>query len=48
MPADTGGFCQRPPQTRGRGELIGRRVALEYLPDLEQTDIGKTAVGVFL
>ena len=30
------------------GELVLRLVALEHLPDLEQRDVGKAAVGVLL
>src|SRR5690349_11341516 len=48
MPAGAGWFGERAPDAGGGGELIGRRVAAENLPDLEQSDVGETAVGIFL
>ena len=48
VPADAGGLRQRAPDAGGGGELVGRRVAAEYLTDLEQADVGKAPVGVSL
>ena len=48
MPADTAGFSERAAHAAGGGELILCLVALEYLADLEQGDVGGATVGVAL
>src|SRR5207244_8280084 len=46
--AAAGSFGQAAAQPAGCGELIFRLIAFEYLSDLEQRCIGKTAVGIAL
>ncbi len=47
-PADAGRLGERAAHAAGGGELVLRPIAAEDLPDLEQRQVGKAAVGVLL